>query len=133
MSKNIDYQCTLPVLCNKYCMDKRKTCANCRKNPVAINYYKDGIVHYRSKCVRCTRYKIKTSPPGWIKSGYKKKEKCERCGFKFKYTEQSRVYSLDGNVDNADWFNLKTICLLCQVEVQHSTLPWKANKLSPDF
>jgi len=69
--------------------------------------------------------------PSWIKSGYKLSTRCDRCGFKFKTREQSNVYYIDGNVNNANWVNLKTICLNCQQEVGDSR--WRPSALKPDF
>ena len=71
--------------------------------------------------------------PGWARSGYTKKDKCERCNFKFKFLTQSRVFYLDGNLNNNDWTNLKTLCLNCQEEVFKSKLPWKPSPLVADF
>jgi len=72
-------------------------------------------------------------PPGWLKSGYKKKEKCDKCGFRFKHTDQASVYHIDGNSNNNDWTNLKTICANCGIDVKHSKLPWVPSDLVPDF
>jgi len=69
---------------------------------------------------------------GWLKSGYKKKEKCDRCGFKFKHPEQATVYHVDGNIGNSDWVNLKTVCANCVIEVEHGRLPWAPSDLIPD-
>lgn len=113
-------------------MLERKICPCCRIKPVAIANKRNGKTYYRTKCDQCYRFKKKPLPPEWIKSGYKKKEKCEKCGFRFKFPEQSHVFHLDGNTENNDWFNLKTVCANCQIEVQHSKLPWRHSKLKPD-
>jgi len=122
---------------HKYCMSLRKICPYCNLRPVAINYYLKGVVHYRSKCVQCYRRRVKKiAPPGWLRTGYKKKDKCEKCGFRFKHSEQANVYHIDGDTTNNDWFNLKTICANCAVEIQFGNLPWKPDsksKLRPDF
>lgn len=112
-------------------------CPYCRIKPVAISYYKYGRVYYKNKCSQCLRKGIKKLPPaGWIRSGYKKKDKCEKCNFRFKHPEQSHVYHLDGNTLNNDWINLRTICSNCSVEIRHSNLPWKADYkggITPDY
>lgn len=72
-------------------------------------------------------------PAAWIKSGYTKKEKCEKCGFKFKFLDQSSVYHVDGNIENSDWLNLKTICANCTIELAHSKTGWRSPKITPDF
>ncbi len=113
-------------------MTHRGLCPCCRLKPVAVNYKKYGRTYYRGKCDQCGRKKKKPAPAGWLRSGYKKKEKCERCGFRVKFTEQSAVYHVDGNVENNDWMNLKTVCCNCEVEIKHTSLPWKPSELIPD-
>lgn len=116
---------------NKYVMS-RKVCPICNQHPVAINYYRHNKTYYRTACTPCIHKKRRiTSIPSWIKSGYKKKEKCDRCGFKFKLPDQSNVYYIDGNDRNTNWANLKTICLNCQSEVAKTH--WKPGTLTPDF
>lgn len=84
-------------------------------------------------CLRKGR-KLKPASPGWYRAGYRKKDVCEKCGFKAKYpSEQLRVYVVDGNLKNLDWNNLRTVCLLCQVDIQNSKLPWKPSEIVPDF
>jgi hypothetical protein len=118
---------------NKYGMMERKLCPCCRVKPVAVAYHKYGRIYYRSRCWICYKKKRKPLPPGWLKSGYTKKEKCEKCGFKFRHAEQAHVFHLDGNENNNNWVNLKTICANCAVAVKHSNLPWKASGLTADF
>ena len=117
----------------KYHMPIRKLCPCCKVKPVAISYRKYGRAYYRNRCDQCYRKKKKPAPPAWLKSGYKKKERCEKCGFKFKLHEQSKVYHIDGDVENCDWVNLKTICANCEIEILHGNLPWKPSSLVPDF
>lgn len=115
----------------------RKTCPCCNLKPVAINYKKCGRTYYRKKCDQCYRKKRKPAPPAWLRSGYKKKDRCEKCNFRFKFAEQSHVYHLDGNTSNNDWFNLRTICANCAIEIEYSNLGWRPDsrpeKLKPDF
>ena len=116
-------------------MLKRNLCPICSQNPVAVNYIREGVRHYRNSCAACIRKgrKLKKEPPPWQKSGYTKKPQCERCGFKFKLADQSNVFYVDGNLKNNNWVNLKTVCLNCQPEVYKSNLPWKPSPLVPDF
>lgn len=114
-------------------MKQRPICPSCRIKPVAIANYQRGKIYYRNRCDQCYRKNKKPAPAGWIRSGYRKKDKCEKCGFRFKHPEQSDVFHLDGNIDNNDWVNLKTICLNCAVDVKHSNLKWKPTGLTPDF
>lgn len=119
----------------KYCMSERKICGLCNQRPVAVNYRRHGVTHYRTKCDPCSRAGKKNKAiPAWVKSGYRKKPQCEKCGFKFKFpTEQSAVYYLDGNLRNNNHFNLKTVCLNCVQEINKSRLAWRPAPLVPDF
>lgn len=115
----------------------RKLCPTCNfSRPVGVNRIIGDKIYYRKQCDHCLRNKKKLKPmaPSWFKSGYRKKEKCEKCGFKAKYPEdQLRVFYLDGNLRNNNWSNLKTLCLNCQQEVHKMKLPWKPADLVPDF
>lgn len=108
-------------------MKLRLLCPTCNAKPVAINYIRNGITYYRSKCDSCARkvVKLKPKPAAWVKTGYKKKPHCEKCGFVAKLQEQLQVFHLDGNLKNTDWSNLKTVCANCAIEVYKSKLPWK--------
>lgn len=114
-------------------MKERIVCPCCCLKPVAINYHKNDVTYYRDRCDQCYRKKKKPKPAGWIRSGYKKKDKCEKCGFKMRHVDQSLVYHVDGNVDNNDWLNLKTICANCSIEISNAKERWKPSKLRPDF
>ena len=116
-------------------MLKRDLCPICHENLVAVNYIKDGITHYRNCCASCIRKgrKQKPRPPLWMKSGYKKKDKCEKCGFHAKTLKQLFVWHVDGNLKNTGWENLKTICANCQIEVAGTKLPWKPAPIIADF
>jgi len=116
-------------------MKKRELCKVCNTNARAINYVKEGVYHYRSRCSACIRkgHKIKLVP-AWAKSGYAKKPQCDKCGFKFKFpVEQSAVFYVDGNLKNNNWVNLKTLCLNCVQEVYKSRVPWRPAEIVPDF
>lgn len=115
---------------------KRAICPTCNERPVAICNHIKGKVYYRTQCDACIRKgkKLRPKPPAWVRAGYKKKDRCERCGFKAHYpVKQLRVFYVDGNLKNNDWANLKTVCLNCQVEVMESQLPWQPSDLVPDF
>ena len=66
----------------------RELCERCGKNPKAINYKKDEKTFYRRLCDPCIIEKRKNIKPQWQQDGYKKKFKCESCGFVAKYQEQ---------------------------------------------
>jgi len=114
---------------------QRKICPVCRQHPVALNYYRKQQPYYRTTCTGCIHRgrKIKTDVPNWFRSGYRKKDRCDRCSFKFKFSEQSNVYHVDGNTANVSWSNLKTICLNCQQEIAKLPVPWKPSDIKPDF
>ena len=113
----------------------RQLCPNCNNSPVAVNYIRSGVRHYRNSCPGCIRKgkKLKPEPAAWQKSGYKKTERCEKCNFKFALPSQSVVFHVDGNLKNNNWLNLKTVCLNCQQEVYKSRLPWRPATIVPDF
>jgi len=114
-------------------MKERSICPACRIKPVAICNRRGGKEHYRNRCDQCYRKNRKPAVAGWIRSGYKKKEKCEKCGYRFMHGEQAVVAHVDGNIDNNSWVNLKTVCLNCQIAIKHSNLPWKiSGGLVPD-
>lgn len=84
----------------------RELCERCGEHPKAINYKKDGKTFYRRFCDACIVEKKKNVKPQWAQDSYKKKFKCESCGFVAKYQEQLTVIDYEG---------YKTICLNCEV------------------
>ena len=115
-------------------MEKRPLCTVCGTRHRAIAYHKYGRVYYRSKCDACIRRgrKQKPSKPRWQIAGYKKKVVCDRCGFRAKSAAQILVYHSDGNLNNNNLNNLKSICLNCTVEVTRLDLPWRRGDLEED-
>jgi hypothetical protein len=43
------------------------------------------------------------------------------------------VYHVDGDLNNCEARNLKTVCLNCIAEVVRLELPWRAGDIMPDF
>jgi hypothetical protein len=113
----------------------RPQCLACKQRLCAINCYRDDKIYYRSRCDYCIRKgrKIKTPDPKWKGSGYKKKPTCDRCGFRAKFAAQLSVYHVDGNLNNSNLQNLKTVCQNCVVEIAKTDLPWVVGDLQPDF
>lgn len=111
-------------------MEQRPLCKSCGTNTCAINYQKNGVKHYRSRCYKCCEKGVKVTPR-WYRAGYKKKNYCEKCGFKSLHKEQTSVYHIDGNLNNNLPTNLKTICRNCEVDVDK--LGWRQGDLVPDF
>jgi hypothetical protein len=112
----------------------RPICPSCKQRYKAIAYHKYNRIYYRSKCSQCLQ-KAKRSKPQkmrWQIDGYKKKPTCDKCGFRAKYTSQLLVLHVDGNQQNCDTRNLKTICLNCVQEIKKADLPWRPGDLEPD-
>jgi len=101
---------------------KERELCKCGERHVAINYAKDGILHYRSTCSTCAK-KPKIEIPKWQLAGYRKKNYCEKCNFKAKYQEQLDVYTFTA---------FKTVCLNCLKELEH-TGTWIQGDLIADF
>jgi hypothetical protein len=113
---------------------ERPLCPVCQQRPRAINYIKESRTHYRSRCENCVR-KNRNLPkrkPRWQQHGYKKKPTCDKCGFRARYSAQLVVYHIDGNLQNCDLKNLRTVCLNCIEAIKRSDLPWRAGDLEPD-
>lgn len=110
----------------------RNLCKKCGEKPVAINYRKADRIHYRSMCDSCAKGFKKRYPP-WKHSGYKKKDKCELCGFSSKHPEQFDVYFIDGDLTNTRYSNLKTVCANCQRLMQKQGVKWRRGDLTPDY
>jgi len=111
---------------------KRPLCKNCRKRPAAVNYKRNGVTHYRSKCDSCLTAK-KRVVPSWMQSGYKKKMVCDQCGFKATTSHQITVFHIDGDLRNNNWLNLKSVCANCAIEITIKDLAWKEGTIKPDF
>jgi hypothetical protein len=112
----------------------RPVCLNCNQRPRAVAYHKDQRVQYRRLCEYCIKRgrKLKPPEPRWRSAGYKKKNACDRCGFRCRYTSQLLVYHMDGNQHNTGLRNLKTICLNCVEEIKRLDRPWQPGDLEPD-
>lgn len=113
---------------------KRPTCPACSQRPCAINYYSKGVVHYRKRCENCIRKNkgVKPREPRWRIAGYKKKPACDLCGFRAKYSAQLLVFHVDGNLNNCETKNLKTICKNCEIVVSKSDTIGRLGDLEPD-
>ena len=114
----------------KYIM--RSLCKICNERPCAVNYYKDKKVYYRTKCDTCARG-AEPKRPRWYQLGYRKKDHCERCGYRSRYTEQFNVFHIDGDLDNCRPANLKTVCANCQRSLHRDGVQWRQGDLEPDF
>ena len=66
------------------------------------------------------------------RSGYKKRKKCELCGFKAQDKAQMDVLFVDGNLRNTTNTNLKTVCANCQRLTSTRRLGWRVGDLIAD-
>ena len=112
----------------------RPYCSACHSRLAAINCYKNDKVYYRSLCDDCSRNdkKHKLLKPRWKQAGYKKKMICDRCGFRAKVQAQTLVYHVDGNLNNSELRNLRSVCLNCTAEIMREDLPWRRGDLEED-
>jgi hypothetical protein len=113
----------------------RPICKTCGKNVCAINYIRNGITHYRSYCDECGRRKTKKKPrePKWKSSGYVKKTNCDLCGFRSIFPSQITVFHIDGNLENVQLTNLRSICLNCVEVVKKKEVTWRRGDLEVDY
>jgi hypothetical protein len=113
----------------------RPICQICRQRSCAVNYQKNCKIYYRKICNFCISRKRKIKPPipRWQSAGYKKKTVCDRCGFRSRYQSQLLVLNCDGDLNNNNSSNLRTICLNCIEEVKRSDDPWAINDLQEDY
>ena len=95
---------------------------------------KNSKRYYRKCCDACGRIQAKVPPrkPNWVKSGYKKKATCDLCGFKSLFPSQLTVFHIDGNLENTEKINLRTICLNCIEVVKRKEVKWKRGDLEVD-
>jgi hypothetical protein len=114
---------------------KRPLCKNCNAKPRAYAYRRDTKIYWRSLCDTCIRKKNQQKVSGvakWQLAGYKKKNRCELCGFKATVREQLDVYHVDGNRNNVTAYNLKTVCANCQRLKSTLELGWSIGDLEVD-
>ena len=114
---------------------ERPICPECNKNYCAVNYKRNEVTHYRSRCDECGRKKKKLKPRknNWAKSGYKKKATCDLCGFKSLFTSQITVFHIDGDLENTMQSNLRSICLNCVEVVKKKEVNWRRGDLQVDY
>ena len=112
----------------------RPLCEVCNANARAVAYHKYGRVYYRSKCSSCiAKNRRKKKPiPRWQTSGYKKKPACDRCGFKARHHSQLLVLHVDGDLNNCELRNLRTVCLNCVADLKHLKSISRPGDLQPD-
>jgi len=113
----------------------RPLCVECKSKPRAYAYKKGNKIYWRRLCDTCNRKKTKKKTGGVTalqRSGYRKKFKCELCGFKAQNQLQLDVFFVDGNMRNTNNVNLKTVCANCQRLTSVKRLGWKMGDLVAD-
>ena len=113
----------------------RPLCVECKSKPRAYAYKKGNKIYWRKLCDACNRKKSKKKIGGITalqRSGYRKKSKCELCGFKAQTQLQLDVLFVDGNLRNTNNTNLKTVCANCQRLTSVKRLGWKIGDLVAD-
>ena len=113
----------------------RPLCVNCKSKPRAYAYKKGNKIYWRKLCDACNRKKAKKKIGGITalqRSGYRKKSKCELCGFKAQTQLQLDVLFVDGNLRNTNNTNLKTVCANCQRLSSVKRSGWKVGDLVAD-
>lgn len=115
-------------------MIARPICKVCNKNPRAPAYYRNGKRYYRSRCNFCINRDKKINPPvpKWKSSGYKKKTTCDLCGFHGVYSSQIVVFHIDGNLNNTNYVNLRSVCLCCIEVIKRKHFTWKPGEIDID-
>ena len=113
----------------------RPLCKECKSKPRAYAYKKGTKIYWRSLCDTCNRKRAGKRVGGITplqRSGYKKRKKCELCGFKAEQSSQLDVLFVDGNMRNTNALNLKTVCANCQRLGSIKRLGWRVGDLIAD-
>ena len=113
----------------------RPLCTQCKAKPRAYAYRKGDKIYWRRLCDTCNRKKANKKIGGITalqRSGYKKKSKCELCGFTATDSIQLDVLFVDGNLRNTNSTNLKTVCANCQRLSSVRRLGWRVGDLIAD-
>ena len=113
----------------------RPLCIQCKAKPRAMGYRKGKKIYWRRLCDSCIRKKRNLKVGGITplqRSGYYKKRKCELCGFKAREDIQLDVLFIDGNKNNTNTVNLKTVCANCQRLASVKRLRWSVGDLEVD-
>ena len=113
----------------------RPLCKTCKDRPRAYAYKRYDKVYWRSQCDSCIRKSAGKKVGGITalqRSGYKKHNKCELCGFKAQDKAQLDVLFVDGDLRNTASTNLKTVCANCQRLASTRRLGWRVGDLVAD-
>lgn len=113
----------------------RPKCQSCFDHLAAINYHRGQQTYYRKLCDQCLRKgRSPRSPvPAWYRSGYKIKDRCEKCNFRSRVEGQISIWYVDQNEQNVQWNNLKSVCANCKIELKSKFFAWDDLRPRPDF
>ena len=113
----------------------RPICKVCNKNLRAPAYYRNGKRYFRARCSACiaTNKQLTKPKPRWEEKGYKKKNNCDLCGYRSQYSSQITVWHIDGNLNNCELINLRSVCLNCVEVVKRKQTTWKVGGLEVDY
>ena len=105
----------------------RPLCVQCKTNPRAMGYRRGTKIYWRRHCDTCIR-KNKNLKIG----GITPLQRSGLCGFKAREQIQLDVLFIDGNKNNTNDVNLKTVCANCQRLASVKRLRWTVGDLEVD-
>jgi hypothetical protein len=112
----------------------RPFCQSCRRNPAAVNHRRGDAVRYRSQCTACIRQgrDLPAQEPLWRRRGYERRRQCDLCGFRSQYASQIQVVHCDGDLNNCELANLRSVCLNCLEVVRRRRSVWRPGAIVAD-
>jgi len=115
-------------------MNIRPLCKVCGRNPRAAAYYRNNKRYFRSRCSLCIKKdrQVPATVPRWKSRGYVKKMQCDMCGFRSKYSSQITVWHIDGNLNNCELINLRSVCLNCIEIIKRRNTTWRVGEIEVD-
>ena len=111
-------------------MEIRGVCVKCKDRPQTSKGTKEGITLYRAICWKC--HADNNGRPNGSKQRKRlkytkfKKDTCEDCGFVPQHTCQLDVDHVDGNHDNNEPTNLRTLCANCHRLKTYMSRDWES-------
>lgn len=116
-----------PAFYNKEVSPKRKFCYVCHTTPCAIAYHRNGHTYYRDRCDQCYKERKTPTIDLYTKIGYTKKETCEKCSRPLLHPDAISIYYDNSDSNPNSLSNLKTICIVCAIDLKHDPNCWNSN------